>query len=106
MRAAVVLADQSVPDCFSWSSHSHRERQQRKLRCALRKLCQHELIAANPRKVVYVTGSGDPHCGMDQQAGLHLFGRKKSEFHMGTVHGVPSLERDNTAPAETSEFGP
>ena len=42
---------------------------------------------------------------MDQQAGLHLFGRQKRQFHMRVVHGIPSLEGDNTAPTEAGEFG-
>src|SRR6266513_4747166 len=106
MRAAVIYADQSVPDCFSWSRHSHRKQQQRKFCCARRKLRQDELIAADPRKVVYITRSGDSDGGMDQQAGLHLFGCLKSEFHVRAVHGIPGLKAYDAAPAETREFGP
>src|SRR6266513_4648237 len=106
MRAAVVFANQSVPDCFSWSRHSHRKRQQRKLCCARRKLRKYKLIAADPRKIVYVTGSRDSNGGMDQEAGLLLFGCLKGEFHMRAVHRIPSLKRHDTAPAETRKFGP
>src|SRR6266480_7266898 len=106
MRAAVVFADQSVPDCFSWSRHSHRKQQQRKFCCAQWKLRQDELIAADPGKVVYITGSRDSDGRMDQQAGLHLFGCLKSEFHMRAVHRIPSLKRHDMTPAETREFSP
>jgi len=39
--------------------HSHRKQQQREFCCARRKLRQDELIAADSRKVVYITGSRD-----------------------------------------------
>src|SRR6266849_10888085 len=106
MRAAVVFADQSVPDCFSWSPHSHRKRQKRKFCRAHRKLGQYELIAADPRKVIYITGFSDSDGRMDQQARLHLSGCLKREFHMRAVHGISSLKRHDTAPAEAREFGP
>src|SRR5437763_12530241 len=106
MRAAVVFADQSVPDCFSWSRHSHRKRQQRKFCCARRKLRHYELIAADSRKVVYITGPSDSDGGMDQQAGLHLFSCPKSEFHMRAVHGITSLKSHHSTPDETGHFSP
>src|SRR6266571_6064828 len=106
MRAAVVFADQSVPNCFSWSPHSHGKRQQRKFCRARRKLRQYELITADARKVIYITRSSDSDGRMDQQAGLHPFGCPKSEFHMCAVHGITSLKRQDQATAETREFGP
>src|ERR1700680_1050896 len=42
---------------------------------------------------------------MKQQVGLNLFSRAERQLHMGTVHGVAGLERNYTAPAQTSKFG-
>ena len=58
VRAAVILADQRVPDGLARSAHAHRQRQQRELHRSLRIFRQQQLIAAHAGEVIHVAGLG------------------------------------------------
>src|ERR1039458_5271821 len=102
--AAVVLANQGVPDRFARSTHAHGKRQERELLRSLWILRAQQLVAAHAGVVVHVSGLRHSDDGMDQKVGFHLLGRAESEFHVGAVHGVASLEGNDSAPSKTREL--
>ena len=59
--AAVVLADERVPDRLARAAHAHRERQQRELDRPLRILGEQRLVAAHAGVVVDVARLGHAH---------------------------------------------
>ena len=77
VRAAVVLADDGVPDGLARAAHAHRERQQRERRRLLRdSALQQRLVAAHARVVVDVAGLGHADDGVDQQVRLDVLARR------------------------------
>src|ERR1700686_4591717 len=92
MSAAVVLANQRMPDRFPRSAHSHGQGQQRKLLGSLRILRTQQLVAAHSRVVIHVSGLGHADHGMNQQVGFDLLGRAKCELYVGAVHGFTRLK--------------
>ena len=105
VRAAMVLADDRMPNGLARSAHAHGERQQGKLRGRLRELGEQQLVAAHSRVVIHVAGLGHAHHRMNQQVGLDLLGGAESQFDVGAVHGVASLEGDHAAPAHAGKLG-
>ncbi len=106
VRAAVVLANQCVPDRLARPSHAHRQGQQGKLHGSLRIFGGQQLVTAHPGEIVHVARFGHSHHRMDQEIGLHLLGRAETQFLMSPVHGVASLKGNDPAPAQPGEFGP
>ncbi len=106
MTAAVILADERVPDGLARSAHAHGERQQGKFGGRLRKLGEQQLIATHSRVVIHIAGLGHAHDGMNQQAGLDLLGGAECELDVSAVHGIASLEGDHTPPADAGKLGP
>ena len=58
MRAAMIGADQPVPDRLARAGHAHREVQQGHGGGRLRVLVQHRLVAAHAGEVIHVAGLG------------------------------------------------
>ena len=100
MRAAVVLADDRVPDGLARTAHAHRERQQAQGRRLLGVRLQQVLVATDAREVVDVAGLRHADDGMDQQVRLDVLRRAERELLVRAVHRIAGLERDDTAPAE------
>ena len=106
VRAAVVLADDGVPDRLARPAHPHREGQQRQHRRLARVAVQQRLVAAHPRVVIDVPRLGHPHDGVDQQVRLRLLGRAQGQLLVGAVHRVAGLEGDHLRPTQLAELRP
>ncbi len=74
------------------------------LRRALGIFRQQQLITAHAGEVVDVARLGHAHRGMNQKICLHLLRRAESQFHVGTMHRVAGLERNNPAPAAAEQI--
>ncbi len=105
MGAAVVFADQPMPDGLTRASHAHGEVQQGHGGGGLRILIQHRLVTAHAGKVIDVAGFCHANNRVDQQVCLRLAGGPEGQFLMRTVQGIACLEGDNLAPAEFAEIG-
>lgn len=85
---AVILTDDGVPDGFSWTAHSHGEREETESGHTVGVSGQESLVDTNTSEVVNITRLGQADDGMDQHIGLTSTGGANSEFTMGSVHGV------------------
>ena len=103
VRAAVVLADDRVPERLARAAHAHRERQQRRARSSAPGMPQQMLVAAHAREVVDVAGLRHADDGLHQQVRLDVLRRAEGELLVRAVHRVARLERDDLAPAELLE---
>ncbi len=106
MRAAVVLADDGVPEGLARARHAHGKVQQRERRGLFRVLLQHVLVAAHPRVVVHVTRPGQSDHRLDQQVGFDLAGRAEGQLLVRAVQRIAGLEGHDLAPAELAEPSP
>ena len=104
VRAAVVLANDRVPDGLARSAHPHGEVEERERRGLLGVLGEHGLVAAHARVVVDIAGLGQADDRMYQQVRLVLPGSTEGELLVGTMQGIARLERDDLAPAELAEL--
>ncbi|HTP62195.1 MAG TPA: hypothetical protein VMJ14_08935 [Burkholderiales bacterium] len=104
VTAAVVFADDRVPKSLFRPGHAHRQRQQGQHRRILRVAPQHFLIAAHPGVVVDVARFRLSCDGMQKDMRVCVPGGAVSQFDMGPVHGVASLECDYPPPAGAHKF--
>lgn len=101
----VVLTDQRVPDSLTGTTHAHGQGQKAQLGHTVGILGHEGLVDTHTGIVINVTGLGQTHDGVDQQVGLAGAGSTDSQLTMSTVHGVASLEGDNTGPLQLLEVG-
>ena len=101
--AAVVLADDRVPDRLARAGHAHGERQQAQRRGLLGIVLQQLLVAAHAGEVVDVAGLGHADDRLDQEVGLGGLGGAEGQLLVRAVHGIAGLERDHPAPAQLAE---
>ena len=99
----VILTDDSVPDGLTGTTHTHGQTEQTQDGHAVGVTGKESLVGADTGEVVNVTGFGKTDNGVDQDIGLARAGRADSQFTVSTVHGVTSLESDNTGPAQLVE---
>ena len=104
MRAAVILANDRVPDGFAWAAHPHGQRQEREHRGVLRIVSHERLVAADARVVVDVARLGHADDRMDEQVGAFFFRGAERELVVGAVHWIARLEGDDFRPATLAEF--
>ena len=104
VRAAVVLADDRVPDRFARPAHPHRQRQQREVRRVLRVVRHERLVAADARVVVDVARLGHADDRVHEQVGFFFLGGAERELVVGAVHRVAGLEGDDLSPAALGEL--
>ena len=104
--AAVILANQAVPNRFPWPAQTHGKRQQGKFCGLMRVLCQQSLIATDAREVIDVAKLCHPNRGMEQLVSFNLFRRAESQFHVRAMHGITRLKCHHTAPTDPGEFDP
>ena len=76
VRAAVVAADDRVPDRLARPAHPHRQRQQREVRRVLRVVVHDRLVAADAGVMIDVARLGHADDRVDQQVGF-LFLRRR-----------------------------
>ena len=105
MGAAVVFADQPVPDRLARAGHAHGKVQQGHRRGRGWVLIKHRLIAAHAGEVIHVAGFGHAHHRVDQQVRLRLTGGAEGQLLMRAVQRVAGLKRHNLAPAHLAEIG-
>ena len=103
--AAVVFADQPVPNRFARASHAHRKVQQRHRGGRCRILVQHRLVTAHAGEMIHIARLGQADNRVDQQVGLGFLGGAERQFLMRTVQRVAGLEGHNLAPAHFAEIG-
>ena len=103
MRAAVVAADDAVPDGLARAGHAHRQIEQAHRGGRLRILVEHRLVAAHAGEMIDVARLGHAHDGVDQQVGLRLLGGAEGQFLMRAVQRVARLEGHDAPPAELAE---
>ena len=104
MSRTVVLADDCMPDGFSWASHTHSQRQECQVTHPVGVLGHDSLVDSNSRIVVDVTGFCQPDDGVDENVGLAFARSSDSQFPMCTMHRIPSLESDDLTPSELVEM--
>ena len=103
--AAVVAADDAVPDRLARAAHAHREVEERQRGGRGRVLVEHRLVAAHAGEVVDVAGLGHADDRVDQQVRLRLAGGAEGQLLVRAVQRVAGLEGDDPAPAELAEVG-
>ena len=101
--AAVVAADDAVPDRLTRATHAHRQVQKRQRGGLGRILVQDRLIAADAGEVVDVARLGHADDGVDQQVRLGLTRGAEGQFLVRAVQWVPGLEGHDLAPAQLAE---
>ncbi len=104
MRAAVVLADDAVPDRLARSAHAHGKGKHGQLHRCLRILREQQLVATHAREVIHVARLGHANGRMKKQVRFDLLGRAESELLVGPMHGIAGLERNHATPAEARKF--
>ncbi len=104
VRAAMILADQRVPDRLARSTHTHGKREERELLRPLRVLRTQQLIATHARVVVHIAGLGHTDHRVDQKVRFDLLGGAEGEFDVRAVHRIAGLEGYDTAPSEAGKF--
>ncbi len=105
VRAAVILANQSVPNRLTRPAQTHGQGQHRELHGAVRIFCKQQFVAACADEIIHVARLGHSDRRMNQQIGFDLLGGAHGEFDVRAVHGITCLERDNVDPAQACEFG-
>jgi len=109
VSSTVVLADNGMPNSLTWTTHSHRKRQQRQNGHSVGVPGHNSLVYTDPGVVVDVSGLGKTDDWMDEDVGLVRSRCADREFTMGSVHGISRLEGDDTGPMEfrkvSSELG-
>src|SRR5258707_9032068 len=104
VRAAIILANQTMPHRLARSAHAHRQREQRKLYGSMRIFRQQELVAANARVVIHVARFRHPNYWMQQQARFHVLRGTHGKLHVSAMHWVSSLERNDFLPTESRKL--
>ena len=100
VAAAVILADEGVPERLARPGHPHGQIEQAERRGLFGVGFQQVFVAAHPRIVVDIAGPGRAHRRMNEQIGLGLLNGAQGQFLMGAVHRVASLEGDYPSPAQ------
>ncbi|MPL71146.1 hypothetical protein SDC9_16917 [bioreactor metagenome] len=103
--AAVVAADDAVPDRLARAGHAHRQVQQAERGGRLRVLVEHRLVAAHAGEVVDIAGLGEADHRVDQQVRLGFLRGAEGQLLVRAVQRVAGLEGDDLAPAELAEIG-
>ena len=100
MRAAVVLANDGVPQRFARTTHAHGKVQQAQLGGLLRILLEHVLVTAHAREMINVAGLGHADHRLNQQIGFDVPCGAESQFLMRPVQRIAGLKRNDLAPAQ------
>jgi hypothetical protein len=103
--AAVVAADDAVPDGLARARHPHGEVEEAHRRRGGRVVVEHGLVAAHAGEVVDVAGLRHADDGVDEEVRLRFLGRAEGQFLVRAVERVARLERHHPAPAELAEIG-
>ncbi len=105
MAAAVVFADDGVPNRFPRPAHAHGERQKRELYGVSRIFRKQRLVASDANVILDISGFRHAHRRMKKEICFHFLGCPQSQFLMSAMHGVAGLESNDPSPAEPNELG-
>ena len=103
--AAVVLADDGVPQGFARTGHAHGQRQQRQHGEVVREVPADGLVAVHARVVLQIARLGHAHGGVQQDVALDVLGGLQGDLALQAVHGLAGLEGHHAAPAHLLEQG-
>src|SRR5215472_6803704 len=106
MAAPVVFSNDRVPESFLWPRHAHGQWQQGKHDRIFLILAKECLIASNPDVVFHVPGPGHSYTGMNEKTCLNFLGSPQREFLVRSMHRIPRLESDHTAPTASNKYLP
>lgn len=100
-----VLSDDRVPNSFPGSSHPHGEGQEGEGSHSLGVSADDRLVDTDTGEVVDISGLGESDDGVNEDVRVLLTGSTDGELSVSSVHGVTSLEGDDTGPRELVEVG-
>ncbi len=104
VRAAMVLADDRVPDGFARTAHAHGQRQQRQVRSVLRVVGHERLVAADARVVIDVARLRHADDRVDEEVGFFILRGAEGELVMCAVHRIAGLESNDLPPTALGEL--
>lgn len=100
-----ILADYSVPDRFTRTSHTHRKWEKGEMCHSVWVLGHDRLVYPHSRIVINVARLGKADHRMNQDVNLMLACRSYGQLAMSSVHGIASLEGDDFTPCQFLEVG-
>jgi hypothetical protein len=95
MSCTEILADNSVPDSFTRTTHSHSQRQETENSHAIRISWEKCLVNTNPGEMVDISGLCKTDNRMDENIGLAGTSSTDSQLSVSSVHWISSLEGNN-----------
>ena len=98
-----IFTDDSMPNGFSWTCHTHSKGQKSQLCHSVRILRHNCFIYSNTSVVINISGFRQPNNGVDEDVRLALAGGADGQLTVSAVHGVTSLECDDLTPCELLE---
>jgi len=93
-----VLPDDSVPQSFPRSGHSHSKGQQSQMSHSLRVGRHQSLVSPDPGVVVDISGFGQSNNRVNEDVGSSLSSGSDGQLSVGSVHWVSGLESDDSPP--------
>lgn len=103
VSGTVVLTDDGVPDGLTGTTHTHGEAQKAQDGHSVGVAGEESLVGADTGEVVDVSRLGETDNGVNQDIGLASASSTDGQLTVSSVHGVSSLESNNSVPAELVE---
>ena len=88
VRSSVILTNDSVPDCFTWTTHSHGKREKAENSHSVGVAREKRLVYSHPGEVINVARLGEPDDRVNKHIGLSGTGSADCELPVCTMHGV------------------
>lgn len=103
MGGTKVLANDSVPEGFTGTAHTHSEGKKCEVAHTVGIAGHDGFVDTDAGVVVNIAGLGETDDGVDEDVCLAIARGTDGEFAMGAMHGVARLEGDDLAPCELGE---
>jgi hypothetical protein len=100
MSCSIVLADDSMPDSFAGSTHTHGQRKKTKDCHTVGISWEEGLVNTDTGEMVDVTRFRQTNNWVDKNIRLASTSGADSQLPMGSMHGVSGLEGNDLGPAE------
>ena len=104
MRCAMVFADDGMPDSLSWAAHTHSEREKSQDCHTVGIAGEESLVDTDTSEVVNIARFCQPDHWMNENICASCTGRAERKFTMGSMHGIPGLEGNDTGPTQLVEM--
>ena len=98
-----VLADDGVPDGFSWSTHTHSKRKKSQSSHSIGVSADDCFVDTNTSESVDISRFGKANDRVDENVGVSLTSSADGQFSVCSVHGVSSLESNDVSPGQLLE---